>query len=140
MKFLTPCLYSALLLFISQSTLADELPAPIRNGLQSYSQEGAEQAVKMWLKKSPLERTGEVPNLVKMLNNIEHLCGEYIDYQVVKVHHFTASSRFVYLQLNYASCPIFGRFVAYEGKAGWLITQLNFNAKPEQVLPESLLN
>lgn len=139
MKRLFLQLCAALIFCSAQASAAGDLPAPVRKGLQIYSQEGTEQAVIAWLKNSPLERSSEINKLVKMLNSIERMCGKYQDYQVARVHHFTSSVRFAYVQLNYTSCPIFGRFVAYEGDSGWLITQLNFNAKPEKVLPPSML-
>lgn len=139
MKHLLLCLYSMILLCAGKSALADELPPPVRNGLQSYSQSGAEAAVKIWMENSPLERTSEVGNIVKMLQSVERLCGRYKGYDVARVHHFTATTSFVYVQLNYTSCPIFGRFVAYEGEKGWLVTELNFNAKPEKILPSYML-
>lgn len=139
MKHLLLCLYSFALLCSGNSALADELPPLIRNGFHSYTQNGAEAAVKTWMENSPLKRTSEVGNIVKMLQNVERLCGQYNGYDVAKIHDFSAKTRFIYLQLNYTSCPIFGRFVAYEGERGWLVTELNFNAKPEKVLPAYML-
>jgi len=139
MRYLLTCFYGALLICATPYAVAEELPPPIRNGLISYSKEGAAAAVSTWLEHSPLKRTSEVGDIVKMLQGIERLCGRYNGYDVAQVRHFTANTRFIYLQLNYASCPIFGRFVAYEGEPGWLITQLNFNAKPEVILPSSML-
>lgn len=128
-----------MLLGISAPALSSELPSVVIKGLQRYRQDGAEGAVSNWLHNSPLEKTGELGTLVKMLRNIEHLCGKFQGYETAGVHEFTSKSRFVYLQLNYDSCPVFGHFVAYEGKDGWVITQINFNAKPEKVLPEVML-
>jgi hypothetical protein len=139
MKHLLLCLSSLILFCAGGFALADELPLPIRNGLSSYSKDGAQEAVKTWMENSPLKRTSEIGDIVKMLQNIERLCGTYRGYDIARVYHFSATTQFVYVQLNYTSCPIFGRFVAYQGERGWLVTQLNFNAKPENVLPPSML-
>jgi len=116
-----------------------EIPAIVIEGLQAYEKEGAEAALKAWLKGSPLEGSKEVMSQVNILRAVESFYGSY------KVHHLThigtpsKTTKFIYLIMDYEKGPIFAKFVAFKGEAGWHIVAIKFHTEADQVWPTSLL-
>ncbi len=118
---------------------SERAPQIIIDGLLAYKTDGADKAVSVWLKGSALSSKKTAAQLEKQLLQVGRTCGQYRGYETVHVNPFSDSARFVYMQLNYGACPLFGRFVVYNTGRGWVLTQVNFNANPEKVLPQRLL-
>ncbi|MBL1259230.1 MAG: hypothetical protein COB33_001715 [Thiotrichaceae bacterium] len=118
---------------------AERAPQIIIDGLLAYKTDGAGVAVATWLKGSALSSKKTADRLEQQLQKVGRTCGQYRGYETVHVNPFSDSARFVYMQLNYGACPLFGRFVVYNTGRSWVLTQVNFNANPEKVLPPQLL-
>ena len=115
-------------------------PAPAVAGLDAYKAEGAEAAVKAWLKGSPLEGGREAVGLVTSLRGIEDLIGKYQGYFVAKTVAFTPNCQLSYIQLNHAKGPLFAKFLVFNTGKAWIVETLRFHTDPEQVWPSELLS
>ena len=118
---------------------SERAPQIVIDGLLAYKADGAGAAVATWLKGSALSSQKTAEQLEQQLQKVGRTCGQYRGYETVHVNPFSDSARFVYMQLNYGACPLFGRFVVYNTGRSWVLTQVNFNANPEKVLPQRLL-
>ncbi len=122
------------------SGVADEVPGAVAAGFDAYeSKGGANAAIATWLADGPLARAVDTQSLVDKLRRIERICGTFRGYRTIHVAAITESTRLAFLEVDYRRCPVFSRFVAYKGSAGWVVTELTLNTKPEKVLPEFLL-
>ena len=115
-------------------------PGPATAGLQAYKADGAEAAVKAWLKGSPLEGGHEATALITSLRGIEDLIGKYQDYFVARTVAFTPNCQLSYIQMNYTKGPLFAKFLVFKTGSGWIVETVRFHTDPEQVWPSRLLS
>lgn len=115
------------------------VPNTIVNGMGDYAFQGADAAVKTWVKGTHLEGSPEAAIQVNNLKQLEAAYGKFQGYHIVQVHELTPLSEIVYLAIHYERGPVFGRFLAYRIKDGWLLPDFSFHAKPEAVFPPDLL-
>lgn len=115
------------------------VPNTIVNGLGDYAFQGADAAVKTWVKGTHLEGSPEAAIQVNNLKQLEGIYGKFQGYHIVQVHHLTPLSEIVYLAIHYERGPVFERFLAFRVKDGWLLPDFSFHAKPENVFPPELL-
>ena len=120
----------------------DEIPAVVLSGLKAYQAGGAEaaaKAVRTWLAGS--HREGDKAALAQAgrFEQAEALYGRYIGFHLVKVVDVSASTRFVYLQMDFQKGPLFVRFVCYRTESGWIIPGFDSSTRPEEVIPLKLL-
>jgi hypothetical protein len=115
------------------------VPNTIVNGLGDYAFQGADAAVKTWVKGTHLEGSPEAASQVNNLKQLEAAYGKFQSYHIVQVHELTPLTEIVYLAIHYERGPVFGRFLAFRIKGGWLLPDFTFHAKPEAVFPPELL-
>ncbi len=128
------------LTFAAAGSAAD-LPPPVIEGFDAYARrgDGAAEALRGWLKDSPLNRLTDLGQLTAQLQRIEQVCGGYSGWRGLGETRLSETTRILYLQIDYADCPLFARFTAYSGGGRWVVTQLTFKTDPADVLPASLL-
>jgi hypothetical protein len=133
----------ALLVGASPSWAAVDLKVVVPNtiviGLGDYAFQGAEAAVKAWVKGTYLEGSPEAAIHVNNLKHFESWYGKFQGYHVIQIHQLTPLSQVVYLAIHYERGPVFGRFLAYRIKDGWLLPDMTFTHKPETIFPAELL-
>ena len=115
-------------------------PAPVAAGLQAYKAEGAEAAVKAWLKGSPVEGGREAVSLVTSLRGVEDVIGKYQGYFVVKTIAFTPTCKLSYIQMIHAKGPLFAKFLVFNTGTAWVVETVRFHTDPEQIWPSELLS
>jgi hypothetical protein len=116
-----------------------EVPGIVREGLQAYKLQGADAALKAWLKRSPIEANPEAMSQGGMLKTAEGLYGSYQAYQVKFVGVPSRSTRLVYLVMDYERGPLFAKFVTFKRAKSWQIVSFKFHTDVEQVWPGFLL-
>ncbi|HET8759877.1 MAG TPA: hypothetical protein VFN94_02340 [Nitrospiria bacterium] len=94
------------------------VPNTIVNGMGDYAFQGADAAVKTWVKGTHLEGSPEAAIQVNNLKRLEAAYGKFQGYHIVQVHELTPLSEIVYLAIHYERGPVFGRFLAYRIKDG----------------------
>jgi hypothetical protein len=124
----------ALLFALTQSAFAQTAPpayadpiALINAGLTAYKEKGPEEAMRVWIKGSPIDGSKDALNQANNLRTIETYYGSYQTTEILKVRDISKDVKVVYLVMDYATGPVFGRFVVYHSTKGWLLTRFNFN-------------
>jgi hypothetical protein len=115
------------------------VPGPITTGLADYAFQGADAAVKAWVKGSAREGSPEASIQVKYLKEVESVYGKFQSYHLVQVHALSPLSFIVYLTINYERGPLFARFLAYRIRNDWVLPEFTFDTKPEAIFPPDLL-
>lgn len=132
-----------ILLNIGAAESAKELrlsvPNTIVNGMGDYGFQGAEAAVKAWVKGSTLEGSPEALIQVNNLKQVESMYGKFQSYHIIQVQGLTPLTVVVYLSINYERGPLFARFIAYRLKDSWILPEFSFSTKPEAIFPPALL-
>ncbi|MGB9145512.1 MAG: hypothetical protein WCC14_06805 [Acidobacteriaceae bacterium] len=119
----------------AQDGSAPSLPGIVAAGLDAYHSGGADQAMRAWLRNSPLDGSNEASTQAQQLYAAQHIYGNYRGFEPIGIKSFAPGTRAVYLVLDYDSGPLFARFLLYRSGAGWIVTSLAFNPDPNQVLP-----
>ena len=114
------------------------LPPVITDGLKAYKDTGPEEAVKAWIKGSPIDGSREALSQSNNLHQVQDFYGAYQDYDLVKIVTVSPRIMDVYLVLDFQKGPLFSKFVLYRTDQGWVLTSFNFNTKTDAVFPPDL--
>ncbi len=111
------------------------LPFIILSGLDAYALEGAEAAIKTWIRGGPNESDSTLPILTETFKEVEDRYGRYTGYEIISIKTLTPSSKLVYLQMNYEKGPFFSRFLCYRHAGSWVVSgRLAFDTDPQKIL------
>ena len=117
------------------------VPSIVRRGLDAYRSGGADAAVRAWLANSPLAHDSGAANSVSFLHRLEQLYGPVIGDDVLKVNAIGTHVVRAYVVLLYEKGPVYMWFECYQTpRAQWLISAFLFNARPDAILPPSLID
>jgi hypothetical protein len=111
------------------------LPPVVVSGLDGYKAKGAEEAVRLWVKDSPLEGSKDAETQVSALRQIEELYGAYQWFEVVRIREITPRTMVIYLELDYERGPLFTRFTIYRSNHRWIMSYFDFNTREENIFP-----
>jgi len=117
-----------------------KMPEVITAGLSVYKEKGVEAAVLEWLKGSPAEGQKNALAESNVLLQVEAFYGSYQSYELINIKEITASSRVVYVQLNYENGPVFAYFVIFKKGGDWIITTFQFHTDPTAILPREYVS
>lgn len=113
----------------------EEVPPVILSGLQAYKDKGADEAVRIWVKDSPIEGSKDALNEAGNLRQVQDFYGAYQSFEVLSAYEVGRRTRILYLTLNFEKGPLFGKFVVYQSNHRWILTSFDFNTKEEMILP-----
>ena len=111
----------------------DRLPPVIVSGLQAYKEKGADEAIKAWIKDSPIDGSKEALGQANNLRMIENFYGSYQTYELVSSRSISPRIQVLFLVLDFEKGPLFAKFVVYRSQGGWIVTSFDFNTKSELI-------
>jgi hypothetical protein len=133
MKMLALLMAAVLATCATAAPDAGSLPPIVRSGLAKYKADGAQAAVNAWMIGSPIALSEEPQRQVHTLRAIEGQYGAYQDIHVVRIVTVSPTTQMIYLQLDYANGPAFGKFLSYQARESWNIVSFYFGTDPEVV-------
>ena len=118
------------------ASLEKNVPPVIAAGMDDYAIEGAEGALKTWIKGGPLEDDAKVLGNVQAFHEVEKYYGKYHSYYLIEQKNLTPTSKLFYIQMNYDKGPLFVRFLCYLSGGRWVVAgRLPLSTDPDQILP-----
>lgn len=114
---------------------AEDLPPVIVSGLQAYKDKGPDEAVRLWIKDSPIDGSKEALSQANNLRQVQDFYGAYQSFEVLSAYEIGHRTRIFYLALNFERGPLFAKFVVYQSNHRWILTSFDFNTKEEMILP-----
>lgn len=117
----------------SQKVSADAVPPVILAGLDVYKDKGPDEAVKTWIKGSPMDGNKDALSEANALRHIQDFYGAYQGFDLSSTRDLSPRSRVIYMVLDYEKGPIFAKFLVYRVGQSWILTSFIFNTKPELV-------
>lgn len=114
---------------------ADDLPPVILSGLQAYKDKGPDEAVRIWIKDSPIDGSKEALSQANNLRQVQEFYGTYQFFEVISAYEIGHRTRIFYLTLDFEKGPLFAKFMVYQSNHRWILTSFNFNTKEEMILP-----
>jgi hypothetical protein len=121
----------------NQKKAVGDIPPFIVAGMEAYKAKGADEAVKTWIKGSPIEGSKDALSQANALRQVQDFYGAYQSFDVIGTRDLSTKTRILYLILDYDNGPLFAKFVVYHTEKGWILTSFNFNTKDETI-PSSL--
>jgi len=113
-----------------------DIPHVVIAGLEAYKDKGPDEAVKAWIKDSPLDGNKDALTQANMLRQVQDFYGLYQSFETISTEDLSRRVRVVYLVMNFDKGPLFAKFVTYHSEDhGWVLTSFNFNTKAELILP-----
>ncbi len=128
---------------VAQTSEASEkqgegLPHFIIAGLQAYKDKGPEEAVRVWIKHSPIDGSRDALAQSNNLHQVQDYYGAYQMHEVIAIRVLSPKTRVIYLVMNFEKGPLFCKFVVYRSEQGWILTNFNFNTKEELIVPSEI--
>jgi hypothetical protein len=123
---------------IAQTRPTDDVPKIILSGLEAYKSDGADAAMKAWIRGSALDGSKDALSQANILRQIQDFYGAYKAFDLIRTRSLSPNIRVIYLALDYERGPLFAKFVVYQTQQGWILTNFTFNTKEELILPQSL--
>ncbi|MBK7014761.1 MAG: hypothetical protein IPH39_04095 [Sulfuritalea sp.] len=127
----------------AQSTLAQGMStarALVERGLNAYLADGATAAIQGWTKGSSLEGNTQTLAQANGLRQIEDYYGKPESFNILRENAIGPRSQMVVFSVNFNKGIMFGRFQAYQTKAGeWVATEFKFHTEAAMLLPAELV-
>jgi hypothetical protein len=120
---------------VNKKETAEGLPPMILSGLEAYKDKGPEEAVRAWIKDSPIDGSKDALSQSNTLRQIQDFYGAYQAFEVISTRELTPRIRAIYLALDFEKGPLFAKFLVYRSNQQWILTSFNFNTKEELILP-----
>jgi len=111
------------------------LPPVMVSGLDGYKTKGAEEAVRLWVKDSPLEGSNDNATQISVLRQAEQSYGAYQWYELISTRAVSPRTMVIYLVLDYERGPLFARFTLYHSNHRWIMTYFDVNSREENIFP-----
>jgi hypothetical protein len=113
----------------------DDVPSIIVSGMDAYKTKGPDEAVKTWIKGSPVEGSKEALSQSNNLRQIQDFYGSYQSFDLISMRELSPSVRIYYLAMNFDKGPLFAKFILYRAEQGWILTSFLFNTSDTAILP-----
>ena len=114
------------------------LPHFILAGLQAYKDKGPEEAMRVWIKDSPIDGSRDALTQSNNLHQVQDYYGAYQTHEVIAIRVLSPRTRVIYLVMDFDKGPLFCKFVVYRSEQGWTLTNFNFNTKEEMIVPSEI--
>jgi hypothetical protein len=123
----------------AQKQLNAALPEIITDGFIAYKEKGPEEAVKVWIRGSPIDGSKDALTQANNLRQVQDYYGAYTSHDVIAIEEPTARTHLIYMIMNYEKGPLFAKFTIFKTDLGWVLINFNFNTKDEAVFPAGLI-
>ena len=111
------------------------LPPVIQSGLALYASGGPDVAVSAWEKAGPLERDKKAEEYADEFKQLEKSLGHYKSFEVIETKDIAKTSKMFYLSMNFERGAVFASFQVYKTSKDWVIQNMDFDTKPEAIMP-----
>jgi len=119
---------------------AVEPPKPLIDGFEAYKKSGFNAAWEIWMKGSPLE--GDATTRMNMkggIAKIEAVYGKMIGYEILKSFHISPSTNRTYAVMLFEKGPIFLYVDCYRSPRGWIIPDMKFHTRANEIFPPEVI-
>jgi len=111
------------------------IPAVIQAGFDNFQkgQAGIGPAIDAW-RKGGLVGQNLSSGYFNSFRDAQSALGSYKSYEWITTKRIGASSKIMYLSINYERGAVFARFLLYRGQ-DWVVQSMDFNYRPEALMP-----
>lgn len=119
-----------------KSRIRTRAPLIVTKGFDALVNSGAQEALTIWTNYSiPILRNNASMMISTMEGFIENIVGQCVGYEVIDTLSLTQKTTIVFVESQHDEGALFWRFTVHESPNGPVITSMNFNADPSQIMP-----
>jgi hypothetical protein len=107
----------------------------LTSGFSAWTRGGASTALEAWQKGGLLEGDRKVAGELSYFNRIAPAIGAYKSADILVAQTVSQSSQLFYLAMNFDRAVVYARFLLYRTAQDWVVQNMDFNVKPEMVIP-----
>ena len=111
------------------------IPSILQAGFTFFKQQHPEKGLDAWKQGGLVGAEFPTVANASYFTQAERTLGKYVSYELITVKMVGASSRVIYLSINYARGAVYARFLMYHGESGWVVQSMDFNTRPEALMP-----
>jgi hypothetical protein len=112
------------------------MPDVLRAGFTLYPKGGADLALDAWRKGGLADdNRNKLAAQINYFKQTERTVGNYRSYELIDGKRVSTSSKVLYLAVNFERGAIYGRFVLYRTDRDWVVQSMDFNTRPEAIMP-----
>ena len=121
---------------ISATAANAQVPAVIDDGFVSWTRGGAVDIVlSIWQKGGLMEGASKTAGQSSYLKMVGQAAGTYRSYEILNTKRIGRNSEIVYLCMNFDRGAVYARFLLYHTEKDWVVQNMDFNVKPEALMP-----
>jgi hypothetical protein len=124
----------------AQPESSTAIPSIVQAGFVSYASGGPDPALSIWRKGGPLETDKKAAVQADDFKQAERSFGNYKSYEVIESKEVGKTSKIVYLSMNFERGAAYLSFHVYRTSKDWVVQGMEFNTKPELIMPWLILN
>jgi hypothetical protein len=107
----------------------------MQTGLDLWPKGGAPVALEAWEKGGLLEGDRKVVAECAYFKRIGPAIGAFKGHEVIQAQSIGQSSQVIYLSLSFERASVYARFLLYRAERDWVVQNMDFNVKPEAIVP-----
>jgi hypothetical protein len=112
------------------------LPAVIEGGFESWTKGGAVEVIfSAWQKGGLMEGSNKAAVQARYFRNLSQALGNYKSRELLESKGIGRASQVIYLSINFERGAVYGRFLVYRTEKDWVVQNMDFNDRPEAIMP-----
>ncbi len=112
------------------------IPPIIQDGFKAWTDKGfAYNALDLWKKGGLLDTDPKTMQLARYFSSLDHTIGKFKSFERIDSTTVGQSSRILYLAINFEHGAVYARFLLYHTDKDWVVQNMDFNSKPEALMP-----
>ena len=92
-------------------------------------------ALDAWQKGGLMEGNRKIPAEAAYFKRMDPAIGGYKSFELLQAQPVSQSSQIIYLSINFERAAVYARFLLYKTEQDWVVQNMDFNVKPEAVVP-----
>ncbi len=112
------------------------LPAVIEAGFNLWARgSGAETVLGTWQRGGLLEGSNKASTQAGYFRSLSRVLGNYKSYELIQTKGVSRASQVIYLSVYFERGVVFGRFLVFRTEKDWVVQNMDFNDRPEAIMP-----
>lgn len=121
--------------YAGAADFAEPVPPIIAKGFELYATAGPVPALNTWRQGGLLENQQTSSAETEKIRQMVRPLRIYKSYEVTQTRKIGETSMIVYVSILFQRGVLYGHFLIYRTDRGWLVQNMEFNTRPEIIMP-----
>lgn len=111
------------------------VPVALEKGFQLLKSAGPVPAFEAWREGGVLDDAAKTSDEATKFNEMVKLLRNYRSYEVIEVKEIGKTSKILYVSMSFERGVLYGSFLVWKSERDWIVQRMDFNTKPEVIMP-----